>query len=508
MRFSYVIRLFQKNGVKFILGGGILLIIFSFLLLFKDCMIDDAYITLTYSKNLFEHYHWGLNRFIISNTATSPINVILTGLVGKFIFNYEYSPIFISALEFFALLIILYKLSLNLNSNKIIPFLIFPYVIFNLLILSSIGLESILYITLFTVCIYFNQKKYVTRLGLFLGLLTLTRPDGILLFIAIILFGEKHTSKNSFRKLGEKFSHTNSYRISVIKYFLIITIPWYLISWIFLYSIIPETFFIKVHSSWDEHMTFFNGYGLYIYKFPLEVLSSIITLPILFYLVVRNGFRFSTNEKIILCYVFLYIIGYSLLMVPPYHWYYIPVIYSFILILYFQIIEFDNAASLNKKYYVLPVIPFLFILIFFLKNGELILSEAPMHTNWATKADYKKVAMWLNSNIDSKREILTNAEIGTLSFYSNIPLINEFSSSIYLTNNILKRIRNKNTFTKYLVKINFFWFHSTDTKDKPTYYLQEFRNSLKTLPAETIKSWMFKSKWVNCSKLYLTNYEN
>jgi len=290
MQFNPVIKRTRNYNIKIILGSVIFLIIFLLSFLFKDCLIDDAYITLTFSKNLFEHYHWGLNPLKISNTATSPINVILSGLVGKIISSYEYAPIFLTSIEYFVILLILYKLNINLKGNRIIPFLIFPFALFNLLFLSSIGLESVLYITLFTAAIYFNQKKYAVPLGCFLGLLTLARPDGILLFFTIILFSEKNKNRSSIKKLDQRFYHSNSYKNKIIKYFLLITIPWYLISWIFLHSIIPETFFIKVHSSWDEHITFLSGYGLYIYKFPLEALSSIITLPILIYLVVRNGF--------------------------------------------------------------------------------------------------------------------------------------------------------------------------------------------------------------------------
>ena len=40
-------------------------------------LIDDAYITLSYVRNVAEHLHWGLIPTEESNTATSPLNVML-----------------------------------------------------------------------------------------------------------------------------------------------------------------------------------------------------------------------------------------------------------------------------------------------------------------------------------------------------------------------------------------------------------------------------------------------
>ena len=40
-------------------------------------LIDDAYITLSYARNVAAHLHWGLIPTEESNTATSPLNVIL-----------------------------------------------------------------------------------------------------------------------------------------------------------------------------------------------------------------------------------------------------------------------------------------------------------------------------------------------------------------------------------------------------------------------------------------------
>ena len=40
-------------------------------------LVDDAYITLSYARNVAEHLHWGMIPAVESNTATSPLNVMM-----------------------------------------------------------------------------------------------------------------------------------------------------------------------------------------------------------------------------------------------------------------------------------------------------------------------------------------------------------------------------------------------------------------------------------------------
>ncbi|TMM10130.1 MAG: hypothetical protein E6G01_18680, partial [Actinobacteria bacterium] len=49
--------------------------------LVRTSIIDDAYITLSYARNVAFHLHWGLNPQQTSNTATSPLNVLILALL-------------------------------------------------------------------------------------------------------------------------------------------------------------------------------------------------------------------------------------------------------------------------------------------------------------------------------------------------------------------------------------------------------------------------------------------
>ena len=47
--------------------------------LFRPHLIDDTFITLSYARNLALHGHWGLIELGTSNTATSPLSVLVLG---------------------------------------------------------------------------------------------------------------------------------------------------------------------------------------------------------------------------------------------------------------------------------------------------------------------------------------------------------------------------------------------------------------------------------------------
>ncbi len=53
--------------------------------------------------------------------------------------------------------------------------------------------------------------------------------------------------------------------------------------------------------------------------------------------------------------------------------------------------------------------------------------EAPIHSNWATHAQYRAIGLWLRDHVDAAATVTTSGEIGTLAFYSQRRLVNYFS---------------------------------------------------------------------------------
>src|SRR5207248_1844145 len=73
-------------------------------LLVSGHLIDDAYITLSYAKNLAFHGHWGLIEDGTANTATSPLNVLVLAAVTFFVRDAVFAAgvVFVARREFWA----------------------------------------------------------------------------------------------------------------------------------------------------------------------------------------------------------------------------------------------------------------------------------------------------------------------------------------------------------------------------------------------------------------------
>src|SRR2546423_14613367 len=72
-----------RREVALVAGAG--LATAALFLLVRDSLVDDAYITLSYAKNLAQHLHWGLIPHEVATSATSPLNVVLlAGAAGAF----------------------------------------------------------------------------------------------------------------------------------------------------------------------------------------------------------------------------------------------------------------------------------------------------------------------------------------------------------------------------------------------------------------------------------------
>ena len=63
------------------LTAGVAVAATAVFLLVSRALIDDAYITMAYARNLAFHLHWGPIADETANSATSPLNVIALGAI-------------------------------------------------------------------------------------------------------------------------------------------------------------------------------------------------------------------------------------------------------------------------------------------------------------------------------------------------------------------------------------------------------------------------------------------
>jgi hypothetical protein len=322
--------------------------------------------------------------------------------------------------------------------------------------------------------------------GLSLGLLTLTRPDGVLLLIvilfAVLFSAQMHCGKKNVVNL-------------VIAYFTTIA-PWYFYSWIYLGSFFPDTLLFKVHQEWPEKYHFIGGMFLYLAKFPIEVVSSIILVPIA---IIVFKIVHPILKYIIFPFCILHYVSYSILNVPPYHWYYVPTIFSCILISTAGIIMFLKKKKKFEAAVIISVV-LLHIVLFtwtIMHKSTQIHEEPFIHSNWASESQYKDIAQWLSDSIKETHPILVKGEIGTIGYFCKNRTINYLTTGVP-DSIIFMHLGNPNMIKRYLLKINYlFW--------KPNNYCISSRWVLNMTPnrIDTVvqinekKRWYLRSRYRN-----------
>lgn len=156
--------------------------VWLYLQLFRESLIDDTLITLQYVRALRDYGVWGFFPWEVTNTATSPLNVMLTACTGLFVPNLVQAALLLATIEALILFGTLLLLSKHISDSYYFGMLSFVVIMLNPLLISTLGLESLLYTTLLIACIYALMLRRYTTLAILLALLTLTRPDGLLLF--------------------------------------------------------------------------------------------------------------------------------------------------------------------------------------------------------------------------------------------------------------------------------------------------------------------------------------
>lgn len=293
--------------------AGFASLVFLYLIGFYRALIDDAYITFDYARNLIETGTWGLFPHEVANTTTSMLNTVVTAVT--FVFGaHPLAAVVLAALELAATACLLRALSMRLFQNMVFGNVAFLALLVNPLLMSTIGLECILYTLVFVAALLAWQTTSSRALGLILGLGILTRPDAIL-WMPVFLFSTPG-AKDRLRILG---------------FALVPLVPWELYSWIALGSLVPDTLALKTTESWGGYV-FVSGPLLYARNYPLEAALSILLLPFAFAGWRRGKSGVWRLQVLLAAFASFYYLMYSLLRTPPYHWYYVPPVVALILL--------------------------------------------------------------------------------------------------------------------------------------------------------------------------------
>lgn len=410
---------------------------------FRHAYLDDSYITFGYARTLIQHHIWGMTAYHAANTATSPPNVILIALFGLLCGSVLTGAVLYTAALLGAMLALLLSLSTRLTGDRMWGGLAFLALALNPLLMSTIGLESLLYVTVLLACLRLVVAQRFGRLAAALALLTLIRPDGVLLFALL---------------LASPLMRGRRIRCAAI-YFLVLA-PWYLFSWTHLGGMLPDTFVIKTGQPPWSGFTYWDGLLLYAHLYPWAIVGSVALLPPAV-LALRVPSPARALLRLAAVYGLAHYVGYSLMRVPPYHWYYtseIAVIClagSFGLVLLVR--RWTRQTALGAAIAALLLMTLSGALLIPEVQTRFTLTSAPVTSNWASPSQYRAVGLWLRRHIPANAEVDARMEIGTVAYYSERNLENEFSDS-RLTNAVIANspyLHSRLPVVRYLYMLNF-----------------------------------------------------
>jgi hypothetical protein len=460
----------------------------------KDSLIDDAYITLSYARNVATDLHWGLIPQGISNTVTSPLNVLLLALVTAV------TGIFGSVHPVLALGVVTVGLGMVMAWawSRIVRALDLPVsaaivglalVLLNPLLLSAVGLEVVLIPTVLLLMVAMAVEGRPVWFGVVAGLAMMTRLDLIVFVVVIALFTASIRRKLLPAILGAVISAG----------------PWYVFSWFVLGSAIPDTLAIKtLQQGLFGEWSFFTGPVMYFLGRSLVIMLAFAGavlgfVAVLAWLALRSAARWDETSLVrrmtpaaaLGIGGIAYYVVYSLVGVGPYHWYYTAPITSLSMFLAIAVGAWWTAAKQQAPHLKTSAPAVALSLVALLALGNLSVdakqgvpwASPPIFGNWASAHYYAYVGQEVGK-IVGDRTVASPGEIGTLAYYCRCAIVDEFSDRGVALDRINRKIDTSGPIVKLALKINYHWLDRS-IKPRPIDYRIEYAAG----PANGPDSW-------------------
>ncbi|MPR00344.1 hypothetical protein GB931_20955 [Modestobacter sp. I12A-02628] len=411
-----------------VLAAGAALASALVFLLVRGSLIDDAYITLSYARNLAEHWHWGLTEFRTANTATSPLNVVVLA-AGAFVtrdgvWGLGLVFVLLGAAQAWGLS----RLARDLRLPAAAAAAAFALVLLSPLMLSIVGMEMTLGVTLLVWLTVAAVERRPVLFGLMTAALVLTRVDlGIFPLVFLL------TSRPMLRRAPV-----------AVAVAAVAALPWYLFSWFHLGALVPDTLVLKTitGSSWGP-WEFLNGPLLYWRAYPAAMLITTLAagvggLALVLWVATRAWRRPVGAGLGPLAALGLGGVGhyaaYSLLSPPPYHWYYAPSAASLTIVgalglggALLRARAADTRPGVAPRVAVGLVAAALLVTdVAFVFGRGVPWEQVPITTNWATAAEYAAVGEQLRTQAAGE-VIASPGEIGNLAYHCRCDIVDSFS---------------------------------------------------------------------------------
>ncbi|MFE0019667.1 hypothetical protein [Amycolatopsis sp. NPDC059021] len=447
-------------------------------LLVRRSLTDDAYITLSYAKNLAVHGTWGMVPGEAANSATSPLNVLLLGAL-TLVTRISGAPHPVLAL---GALTVAAGASLGWSWLRLVRALRIPpaagllgvvLVLVNPFLLSAFGLEVLLIPAVLMLLTVFAVEGRPILFGAAAGLAVLTRLD-LVVFVVLIAASAAPIRRRAWLALAAAVA---------------VAAPWFLFSWFAFGSFVPDTLVIKQsQASLFAPWSYVNGPVMYALGRPIVVLLTFApavlgVLALAAWAAVRFAVRWPRVPPLgpvaalgaggVLNYVV-----YSLLDVGPYHWYYVtPVVATGA----FAVVAFGVWQGRARErptlrsgppLAALGLVGVLTLALAGVDGAQGVPWRSPViFGNWASAQDYARVGKDLGKRLNGAT-VASPGEIGTLAYYCDCAILDVFSDRGQVVGLVNDQIAAAGPVMRTALRVNYHWFDRSHTPRKVDYRLR------------------------------------
>ena len=448
----------------------------------RETLIDDAYITLAYAKNLALHLHWGIIPQEVSNTATSPLNVAVLGaLTAVTRIGGGVHPVLALGVEWVAV-----AMAMAWGLARVARALDLPFatgvvgialVLTNPVLLSAAGLEVLLIPALLVVLLAMALEGRAGWFGVVAGLAVLTRLD-LIVFVAAMLPLAPAVRARWRLAIGTAAA---------------VAAPWFVFSWVYFGSAVPDTLATKGDASavWGS-WTFGTG-PVFLYQgdrppIVFAFAPAVVGLALLAaWLVARVGVRWPPGHPLrsldpvggLGLGAIAYYAAYTALDPGPYHWYYVPSIAA--LTVFATVAAGRWLRAARERPELRRWVPAAVLAA----SGLLAAGSAtvvarhgvpwprPMvTTNWAYAPDYARIGKDLRARVGDAT-VQGPGEVGTLAYFCECAIVDRFSERGRAIEVIDDYVDDSSALVKPALELNYLLL-DRDEQPRPAQYRLRF----------------------------------
>jgi hypothetical protein len=417
---------------------------FLYVLVLRRHLIDDAYITLCYARNLAEHLHWGIISSRTANTATSALNVLLLGgltaISRDAVIAAGVLYVVSVAATFFAVERLL-AADGDATRRSGWALTITALIELNPILLSSVGLETTLFVAVMAWLAVAAQHRRPVVFGLLAGALILTRPDGII-FVAALAIG-----------LGRSWRTWATAGLLTVA----VAASWAIPSWFLLGSAVPDTVLKRHQQPWQGH-SFGTGLVLLGEKYPIAVITAVAIpaccLLALVAALVLSGSDDRQQGNVTVAWLLItggvvHYAAFAALHPPPYHWYYAPTLAAVTL---GSMVALVRRYGQNLRIRVLAAALVTTATVLLAMNS--VNQYPPITTNWHSGAQARAMADDV-AQIVGDSNVGFGGEVGAMAYYCKCQVIDVLSDMANLNSGIVRSIDTSTGIYHDLLRANF-----------------------------------------------------